>query len=156
MNNYYLGFFGIVDENYFDPKIRQAVHFIKTYFEQYKAPPKAEQVNAEMDTPKQFNDHPLTVGEIIGFRLAGRRQPARPYDFTVHRAEAFTNATTVTADRLGIDARRAPAIGVDISAIDLRRRVRTHIAWISDSPVGMLGANEGLAGSFHRGADTTA
>jgi hypothetical protein len=55
---------GIVDENYFDPKIRQAVHFIKEYYEQYKSPPKADQVNAELDTPKQFNDHPLTVDEI--------------------------------------------------------------------------------------------
>ena len=64
MNSFYQKFCGIVDENYFDPKIRQAVHFVKTYYEQYKAPPKAEQVNAEIDVANQFNNHPLTVSEI--------------------------------------------------------------------------------------------
>jgi hypothetical protein len=64
MNNYCQKCCGIVDENYFDPKIRQAVHFVKTYFEQYRAAPKADQVNAELDLVNHFTEHPLTIGEV--------------------------------------------------------------------------------------------
>lgn len=37
----------IVDQNYFDAEVRHSVHFIKEYFQQYKALPTNDQVQAE-------------------------------------------------------------------------------------------------------------
>jgi len=52
----------IVDPNYFDPEVRHSVHFLKEYYETYRALPSAEQISAE--TGNHFAARPLTKTEI--------------------------------------------------------------------------------------------
>jgi len=37
----------ILKTQYFDPKIKNVVNFVKTYFDEYKAPPTVDQIKAE-------------------------------------------------------------------------------------------------------------
>lgn len=52
----------IVDTNYFDPAVRQSVHFVKEYYDKYRALPSAEQVKAE--TGNEFTSRTLSKAEV--------------------------------------------------------------------------------------------
>jgi replicative DNA helicase len=53
---------GIVKSNYFDPEFRNAVTFIKQYYEKYSTTPKPEQVEAETGVDLKFRQ--ITPDEI--------------------------------------------------------------------------------------------
>lgn len=52
----------ILDPNYFDPEVRHSVHFIKEYYQSYRALPNDDQLRAE--TGNEFNPKPLTKPEV--------------------------------------------------------------------------------------------
>lgn len=52
----------ILDQNYFDPEVRHSVHFLKEYYEGYRALPSPEQISAE--TGNFFAARPLTKSEV--------------------------------------------------------------------------------------------
>lgn len=52
----------ILDQNYFDPEVRHSVHFLKEYYDGYRALPSAEQISAE--TGNFFAARPLTKSEV--------------------------------------------------------------------------------------------
>jgi len=52
----------ILDQNYFDPEVRHSVHFMKEYYENYRALPSNDQIIAE--TGNSFEPKQLTKAEI--------------------------------------------------------------------------------------------
>jgi archaellum biogenesis ATPase FlaH len=52
----------ILDPNYFDPEVRHSVHFLKEFYDGYRALPTADQISAE--TGNFFAARPLTKSEI--------------------------------------------------------------------------------------------
>lgn len=146
----------IVEPDYFNKEFRAAVRFIKTYYEEYKAVPKLDYINAEYDT--DFKTTKLDTAEIKFScdAIESHCKQIGLYNAIVaSSAEVTSNADPEVYGKIHERIQKALAIsiqkelGIEMFS-NIEKRLETYMNSATYEPTGIVALDDALGGGLAR------